>query len=162
MTQKSLIPRLLGLSIAVSGMAAAPSASAADAFDPMNAWDVRGGTTGMMYFKMPFHADKNEPGTQYGLALAQQPVNGRSRDLHLMFDSPQLMNISFTGSHLNDFTLANRSLLPSRMDGPEGQRHSILGMGDAGWFVAAGAVALAAFGIAEIADSDSVDDPDPD
>ena len=162
MTQKSLIPRLVGLTIALSWLGTGTNASAADAFDPMNAWEVRGGTTGMMYFKMPFHADQSEPGTQYGLALSQQPVSGHSRDLRLMFDSPKVMNISFTGRDLNDFTLANRSLLPSRMDGPDGQRHSILGMGDAGWFLAAGAVALAAFGIAEIADSDSVDDPDPD
>lgn len=44
-----------------------------------------------------------------------------------------------------------------------GEGTSILGMGDAGWFVAAGAVALAAFGIAEIADSDGdADGPDDD
>jgi len=63
MTTKSLVPKLVSLSIALSWLSAAPSVSAADAFDPMSAWDVRGGTTGMMYFKMPFHADKTEPST---------------------------------------------------------------------------------------------------
>ena len=157
MQRRSLVSTLVSLTIALSWTG---QASASD-FDPMNAWEVRGGTTGMMYFKLPFHAAADDTGPEYGLALSQQPISGRSRDLNLMFDSPKLMNVSFTGYHLDDVRLANRSLLPSRMDSPDGPRHSVLGMGNAGWFVVAGGVALAAFGIAELADSDQIDDPDP-
>jgi len=72
------------------------------------------------------------------------------------------MNVSFTAQGLDDVQLANRSLLPSRLDDPDGTRHSVLGMGPQGWFVVAGGLALATFGILELADSDSVDDTDPD
>lgn len=139
------------------------SVAAYDPLNPGSIWTTKGGTAGMMYFKLPFHASEAKDVPHYGLSLRSQPTSVESSTLRLTFDSPSIMDLRFQGGSFNDFRLANQSLVESRYGGPDGRQLNFLeDLEPAEWALLIAGTAAAIWGIAELADSDDVDDPDPD
>lgn len=137
------------MAVAVAATVFVTSVGPAFASDPFNGqgWQRSRPPAAVVYFKMPFHAGKDDEKVSYGLAVTAPAPRSYAASPTLIADMPKLLDLRFKGAAPETLLMSEQvAWSMNRGAMPEGQRHNLVG-GPIGWLMNLALTGAAIYGV---------------